>query len=119
MLSARSLRRASAEIAAVAARSEGIGKKASGRPRGRPGLGVGSRRALVRHRGLRIWRVGRVLLDAADEIERSVERLVVLRIRRDIGLRAGLLVALGLEVAAQRSLAARVGARLEFLGHLL
>src|SRR6516162_7550031 len=64
-------------------------------------------------------RVGRVLLDAADEIERGVERLIVLRIRRDIGLRAGLLVAFGLEVAAQRSLAARVGARLEYLGHLL
>src|SRR5262249_12445013 len=44
---------------------------------------------------------------------------VVLRIRRDIGLRAGLLIASGLEVAAQRSLAARLGARLEFLGHVL
>jgi len=28
------------------------------------------------------WRVGRVLLDAADEIECSVQRLVILRIRR-------------------------------------
>src|SRR5215472_3658809 len=35
------------------------------------------------------------------------------------GIRAGLLVPFGLEVAAQRSLAARVGARLELLGHLL
>src|SRR6516162_1822045 len=105
MLSAPSLRygarRASAEIAAVVAR-----RKHRGRPAGRPRVGVGSRRALVRHRGLRIRRVSRVLLDAADEIERGVERLVVLRIRRDIGLRTGLLVALGLEVAAQRSLAA-------------
>jgi hypothetical protein len=38
---------------------------------------------------------------------------------RDVGLRAGLLVALGLEVSAQRSLTARVGARLELLRHLL
>src|SRR5262245_14196173 len=74
---------------------------------------------LVRDRRLGVRRVGRVLLDAADEIERSVQRLVVLRIRRDIGLRAGLLVSLGLEVSAQRSLTARVGARLELLRHLL
>src|SRR5262245_3943519 len=74
---------------------------------------------LVRDRRLWVRRVGRVLLDAADEIERSVERLVVLRIRRNIGLRAGLLVASGLEVAAQRSLAARVGARFELLRHVL
>src|SRR5712672_2378599 len=73
---------------------------------------------LVRDPRLGVRRVGRVLLDAADEIERGVERLVVLRIRRDVGLRAGLLVAFRLEVAAQRSLAARVGACLEFLGHL-
>jgi hypothetical protein len=45
-------------------------------------------------------------LDAADEIERGVERLVILRLRWDVGLRAGLLVAFGLEMAAQRSLAA-------------
>src|SRR5262249_27383780 len=75
--------------------------------------------ALVRDRRLGVRRVCRVLLDAADEIERGVQRLVVLGIRRDIGLRAGLLVAFGLKVAAQRGLAARVGARLELLGHLL
>src|SRR6516162_4273001 len=75
--------------------------------------------ALVRDRRLGVWRVCRVLLDAADEIERGVQRLVVLRIRRDIGLRPGLLVAFGLKVSAQRSLAARVGACLELLGHVL
>ena len=48
-----------------------------------------------------------------------MERLVILRIRRDVGLRAGLLVAFGLEVAAQRSLAAGVGARFELFGHVL
>src|SRR5262249_18702709 len=74
---------------------------------------------LVRNRRVGVRRVGRVLLDAADEIERGVQRLIILRVRRDIGLRAGLLIASGLEVAAQRSLAARVGARLELLRHLL
>src|SRR5262249_6242674 len=48
-----------------------------------------------------------------------MERLVVLWIWRNIGLRAGLLVSFGLEMAAQRGLAARVGARLEFFGDLL
>src|SRR5262249_11388799 len=84
-----------------------------------PPCSVGDNATLVRNRLLGIRRVSRVLLDAADEIERGVERLVVLRIRRDIGLRAGLLVPSGLEVAAQRSLAGRVGARLELLGHVL
>src|SRR5437588_6455969 len=74
---------------------------------------------LVRHGGLGIRRVSRVLLDAANEIKRGVERLVILRIRRDVGLRAGLLVAFGLEVAAQRSLAAGVGARFELFRHVL
>src|SRR5262245_23875841 len=53
--------------------------------------------ASVRHRGLRVRRIGRVLLDAADEVERGMQRLVVFRVRRDVGLRAGLLVAFGLE----------------------
>jgi hypothetical protein len=68
---------------------------------------------LVKDCRLGVRRVGRVLLDAADEIERGVKRLVVLRIRRDIGLRAGLLIAFGLEVSAQRrdGLRARVPAR--------
>src|SRR5262245_41292128 len=70
---------------------------------GRRGCSVGDNASLVRDRRLGIRRVSRVLLDAADEIERGV----VLRIRRNIGLRAGLLVAFGLEMAAQRSLALR------------
>src|SRR6476659_2971734 len=74
---------------------------------------------LVRDRGLRIRRISRVLLNAANEIKRGVERLVILRIRRDVGLRAGLLVAFGLEVSAQRSLAARVGARFQLFRHIL
>jgi hypothetical protein len=77
---------------------------ASALDRGRP-CSVGDSATLVRDRRLGVRRVGRVLLDAADEIERGVQRLVVLRIRRDIGLRAGLLVAFGLKVSAQRRLA--------------
>src|SRR4029453_2002944 len=80
---------------------------------------VGDSAILVRDRRLGGRWISRILLDSADEIERSVKRLVVLRIRRDIGLRAGLLVAFGLEVSAQRSLAARVGTRFELLRHLL
>src|ERR1700745_3429605 len=77
---------------------------ASALDRGRP-CSVGDSATLVRDRRLGVRRVGRVLLDAADEIERGVQRLVVLRIRRDIGLRAGLLVAFGLKVSAQGRLA--------------
>src|SRR3984893_19208955 len=44
---------------------------------------------------------------------------VVFWIRREIGLRAGLLVSLRLEVPAQRRLAARIGAPLELLRQLL
>src|SRR5262249_62307597 len=82
-------------------------------------VSVGESATLVRNRRLGVWRVGRVLLDAADEIERRVQRFVILWIRRDVGLRAGLLVAFGLKVSAQRRLAARVGARFEFFRHVL
>src|SRR2546430_3547269 len=86
--------------------------------RGRP-CSVGDSATLVRERRLGVRRVGRVLLDAANEVERGVERLIVLRIRRDVGLRTSLLVALGLEMSAQRSLAAGIGAGLELVGNLL
>src|SRR5205085_7499429 len=74
---------------------------------------------LVGDSGLRVWRIGRVLLRAADQLKRGVERLVVLRIRRVVGLRAGLLVAFCLQMAAQRSFALRVGPRLELVRYLL
>src|SRR5262249_22628154 len=80
---------------------------------------VGDNATLVRDRRFGIRRVSRVLFGAADGIERGVQRLVVLRIRRDIGLRAGLLGAFGLKMSAQRRLAARVGACLELLWHVL
>src|SRR5215472_11214208 len=59
----------------------------------------------VRHGPPRIGREGRVVDRTAQKIDRHLERLVVLRINRDISLRAGLFVALGLEVVAQRGLA--------------
>src|SRR5215470_11126130 len=49
-------------------------------------LDSSTRMTLVRDRRFGIRRVSRVLLNAANEIERGVQRLVVLRIRRDIGL---------------------------------
>src|SRR6516165_10262921 len=54
---------------------------------------------------LRVRRERRIGLGAADEFQRHVERLVVLGFGRDVGLRAALLVAFGLEVAAQRGFA--------------
>src|ERR1700722_14495815 len=72
--------------------------KRTGRPEGRP---VGRSTALVamsvRHRQLRVGRIGRVLLLAADERDGGVQRLVVLRVRRGIALRAGFLVAFRLQ----------------------
>src|SRR5262245_52072281 len=88
----------------------GRGAESTGAAR-RPPRGPMPAAGLVGHGSLRVRWVSRVLLDAAHEIECGVERLVILRIRRDVGLRAGLLVAFGLEMAAQRSLPARVGAR--------
>src|SRR5262249_61537768 len=85
---------------------------------GRPVTGYESP-LLVRHGGFRVRRISRIFLDAANEIERGMEHLVVLRIWWNVGLRAGLLVSFGLEVPAQRCLAARIGARFELVGHLL
>src|SRR2546426_3319794 len=47
---------------------------------------VGDSATLVRDRRLGVRWISRILLDAVDEIERGVKRLVVLRIWRDIGL---------------------------------
>ena len=47
----------------------------------RPGLYPCAMRDFSRDRRLGVRRVSRVLLDVADEIERSVQRLVILRIR--------------------------------------
>src|SRR2546429_9730002 len=77
----------------------------------RPPRGPMPTAVLVGHGSLRVRRGSRVLLGAAHEIERGVERLVVLRIRRGGGLRAGLLVAFGLEMTAQRNLSPRVRGR--------
>src|SRR5262249_18482851 len=97
----RARRALPAGIAGVAARIESVAvRECNGAAAGPPRVRCQIFAALVRHGGLRVRRVSRFLLDAGNEIERGVERLVVLRIRRDIGLRAGLFVAFGLEVAA-------------------
>ena len=48
-----------------------------------------------------------------------MERLVILGFRGNVGLRAGLFVALRLKVPAQRSFATRIGARFELVRHVL
>src|SRR5712671_5625521 len=73
---------------------------------------------LVR-RCARIRREGGMLKDPTQKVKRHIERLVVFDIRRDIGLRSSLFLALALEVAAERRFALRVGPRLEFVRHVL
>src|SRR5262245_35758178 len=83
-------------------------KNERGGPKAAPRLSA-SARISVRHRVFRVRRVRRILGDTADEIERGMKRLVILRIRRDVGLRAGLLVAFRLEMPTERGLTAGVG----------
>src|ERR1019366_8281888 len=64
-------------------------------------------------------RRGGIDLDAVQQIVRHLQGLVVLGVRRHVGLRTGLLVALGLQVAAQRGFALGVGPRLQLVGHVL
>src|SRR5712672_4694971 len=64
-------------------------------------------------------RRGQVDLDAVQEIARHLQGLVVLGVRRHVGLRAGLLVALGFQMAAQRGFALGVGPRLQLVRHVL
>src|SRR5262249_20309099 len=54
----------------------------------------------IRHRALGVGREGRIGGGAAQQVHRRLERLVVLGVRRDVGLRTGLLVALGLDEAS-------------------
>src|SRR5215471_16637382 len=80
-----------------------------------------SRSRSVRERSrLRVRRERRIGPGAAQEIERHTERLIVLGVRWDVRLRAPLLVAFGLEVAAQRRFALGVGCPcLHFLRDIL
>src|SRR5216683_1125758 len=64
-------------------------------------------------------RRGGIDLDAVEQIGRHLQGFVVLGVRRHIGLRTGLLVALGLQMAAQRGFALGVGARFQLVGHVL
>src|SRR2546430_4823167 len=73
----------------------------------RPPRGPMPTAVLVGHGSLRVRRGNRVLLDAAHEIERGVKRLVVLRIRRGVGLRGRLLVAFGPGMTPPRNLSPR------------
>src|SRR5205807_3401438 len=91
---------------------------ANGAAKGRPvseSVGCGS----VGNRGLLIRREGGIDLGAAQQLVGERQRLVILRVRRDVGLRAGFLLALRLEVAAQRRFALRIAASLELVGHVL
>src|SRR5205814_7541487 len=60
-----------------------------------------------------------VALGAAQQLQGEAERLVVLRIRRHVGLRTSLLLALRLKVAAQGRLALGIGARFELVRDVL
>src|SRR6266851_1948517 len=64
-------------------------------------------------------RRGGIDLDAVEQIGRHLQGLVVLGVRRHVGLRTGLFVALGFQMAAQRGFALGVGARLQLVGNVL
>src|SRR3984893_12075251 len=64
-------------------------------------------------------RRGRIDLDAVEQVVGHLQRLVVLGVRRHVGLRTGLLVAFGFQMAAQRGFALGIGPRLPLVGHVL
>ena len=73
----------------------------------------------VGNRRFRIRRESGVARRSAQQVKRHLDRLIVRLVRRHIGLRAGFLAALGLEVAAQRGLALRIGLCLQVVGNIL
>ena len=75
--------------------------------------------ASLANNSFRIRREGRVRNGTAKKIERFLERLIVLFVRRHVGLRARFFGAFRLEVTAERGLACDIGARLKIRGHLL
>ncbi len=78
-----------------------------------------SKRYSIRNRPLlRRRRVG-IDGDAAEQVVGREQRLVVLLVRRDISLRAGLLGAFGRQMAAHRRLALDLGAGLQLVRHVL
>src|SRR5580704_8379766 len=82
-------------------------------PRSRPFLSIAGS---VRNRRLG---GGRVDGDAAQKIVGGVERLVVLLVRRNVGLRSRLLGALGGKVAAHRGLTLGIDAALQLIRNIL
>src|SRR5882724_11254742 len=83
-----------------------------------PRRSVMRQRCLVR-RALGVRRERRIGGHAAEQVECRLERFVVLGVRRHERLRAGLLVAFGLEMTAQRGFALGVGAGFEILRYVL
>src|SRR5579863_4639728 len=75
--------------------------------------------ALVGNGCFRVRGEGGVADCAAQEVERLLERLVILFIGRHVRLRARFFAAFCLEVTAQRSLALGVGPRLQVFRHVL
>ena len=73
----------------------------------------------VMNRRLRIGREGGIARRSVQQVEGHLECLIVRLIGRNIGLRAGLLGALGSEVAAQRCFALEVGLGLQVIGDIL
>src|SRR6185312_12870141 len=93
-------------------------KKKQGGPEGRPGTVSSVWDRSIRDRRLRIR--GRIDLHTAQEVVGRVQRLVVLRVGRDVRLRARLLLArVALQVAAQRGFALGVGLVLQVVRHVL
>src|ERR1035437_375031 len=76
---------------------------------------TGKKRSLLTLRVLYARRKGWIDLYAAQQVFCHVQRLVVLLVRRNVGLRAGLFLAcVALEVAAQCGLALGAGIGLRF-----
>ena len=83
-----------------------------------PRLNPSRSRKLIRNRGFGSRDAG-VDGDAAQQVVRSGKRLVVLFVRWNVGLRAGLLGAFGREMAAHRRLSLDIGAALQLVRHIL
>src|ERR1700730_1287510 len=92
------------------------------RPEGPDGADVGERPfGSVRH-GPRVGREGRVLLHPAQQVERKLQLLVVLGVRRNVSRGARLFLGVllhRLQVAAQRGFAAGFHLALEVIGQVL
>src|SRR5712671_2715109 len=87
------------------------------KPSKRPLAGLSRNSRSVRGSARR--RESRVCRGTAQQVKRQIERLVILGVRRNVGLRTGFLLAFGAQVPTQRGLAPGGYPRLELLGHIL